>query len=226
MVTQRIFDQQTKHDPRSLDYPVRELFKPVPVTSKFWSPGAVLDQGQEGACVGHGIAADLSASPVRVRGVDHPYAQSIYMDARKIDGIPDSSGEGTSVNAGMKIAVERGFYTSYHWAFSLDDVIQSLLQVGPVVIGINWYAGMYEAPDGVVSVSGECVGGHCILLTGYAKRYGRLGEVFRWRNSWGPGYGRNGNAYIKADDLGRLLIDEKGEAAIPVGRKLVALVGA
>jgi hypothetical protein len=31
----------------------------------------------------------------------------------------------------------------------------------------------------------------------------------------------NGNAYIKAEDLYRLLITEKGEAAVPIGRKLV-----
>lgn len=216
MVAERTFDQITIHDERSLEYPIRTAIERVPVTSRFWATGRILDQGREGACVGFGIAGDLAASPVRVKTVDAALAQTIYHEARKIDGVPDETGEGTSVNAGMKIGVQLGYYSSYRWAFSLEDVQQALLQVGPVVIGINWYDGMYDAPNGIVGVSGNLVGGHCILLTGYSKPR----DAYRWRNSWGPNYGRNGSAYISAADLHRLLITERGEAAVPLGRKL------
>lgn len=214
MVAERTFDQITIHDERSRDYAIREAIRPVPVASRFWTPGRVLDQGSEGACVGFGIAGDLSASPVRVREVSTELAQTIYHEAQAIDGVPDTVG-GTSVNAGMKIAVRHGYYTGYRWAFSLEDVQQALLQVGPVVLGISWYSGMYEAPNGLVDVSGYVVGGHCILLTGYS----RPRDAYRWRNSWGASYGISGSAYISAGDLFRLLITERGEAAVPVGRQ-------
>jgi hypothetical protein len=216
MVTERTFDHITLHDERSRNYAIADVLETAPITSRFWTPGAVLDQGREGACVGFGISGDLSASPVRIKKVTNQFASTIYHEAQAIDGIDDSQ-EGTSVNAGMKIAVKHGFYAGYRWAFSIEDVRQSLLQVGPVVSGINWYDGMYDAPGGKVTVSGELVGGHCILLCGYS----RPRDAYRWRNSWGSDYGVNGNAYIKAEDLYRLLITEKGEAAVPIGRKLV-----
>lgn len=216
MVTERTFDQITLHDERSRNFAIRSAIRPAPIVSRYWTPGPVLDQGSEGACVGFSISGDLGASPVRIRNVTDAVAKTLYREAQAIDGIDDSAG-GTSVNAGMKVAVRRGFYSSYRWAFSLEDVRQSLIQVGPVVIGINWYSGMYEAPNGLVEVSGELVGGHAILLTGYS----RPRDAYRWRNSWGREYGTNGSAYIKAEDLYRLLITEKGEAAVPVERKLV-----
>lgn len=217
MVAERTFDQISLHDERSLNFPVRETISPVPITSRYWTPGRVLDQGSEGACVGFGISGDLAASPVRVKGVTDALAATIYHEAQAIDGIDDSAG-GTSVNAGMKIAVRRGYYSSYRWAFSLEDVRQSLIQVGPVIVGTNWYSGQYEAPNGIVKVSGELVGGHCYVLNGYSRQR----DAYRLMNSWGRSYGKNGQAYITAEDLFRLLITEKGEAAVPIGRQLVA----
>jgi hypothetical protein len=218
----RTFDWLSKHDPQSRDYAIREAVRPVPRnTSRFWTPGPVLDQGSEGACVGMGCAGEASASPNRIRGVDFAYAFGWYKRAQQIDGQPGEAYSGTSVLAGMKVGVERGVWDGYRWAFGIQDVVQALLQLGPVVIGIDWYDSMYETkPDGEVVVSGNLVGGHCILLTGYSPSYGRLGETIRWRNSWGPSYGKNGNGYIRSGQLAELL-QQNGEAAIPVGRHLL-----
>jgi C1A family cysteine protease len=46
--------------------------------------------------------------------------------------------------------------------------------------------------------------------------------VFRWRNSWGPDYGTNGNGWIRYEDLRDLLADD-GEACIPLQRSRVRL---
>src|SRR5436189_70085 len=71
---------------------------------------------------------------------------------------------------------------AYRWAFSLDDVLHAVSQVGPVVIGCNWYEGMME-PDstGIVHPTGDVVGGHCVLVRGVAVKR----EWVRFRNSWG-----------------------------------------
>lgn len=215
----RTFDWLSRHDERSRDHAIREAVRPVPRTyAKWWTPGPLLNQGAEGACVGMGCSAEAAASPQRLRGVDFAYAMGWYNRAKQIDGQPGEAYSGTSVLAGMKVGVERGLWDGYKWAFGIRDVVQGLLQLGPVVIGIDWYDSMYETkPDGEVVVGGNLVGGHCILLTGYSPSYARLGETIRWRNSWGPSYGKAGNGYIKAGLLSELL-EANGEAAIPVGR--------
>ena len=82
---------------------------------------------------------------------------------------------------------------------------------------------MYSTkPGGVVKVSGNVVGGHAILITGYVPKM-RIGnttqEVFRWRNSWGRDYGVNGSGWIKYKDLEKLL-SENGEACVPMQRRV------
>src|SRR4051812_20328252 len=67
VVNGRRFDAAPSKDDKSLDYPIRpllaEFVRPV---RTLWRRGAVLDQGQDGACVGHGWAAELAATPDRV----------------------------------------------------------------------------------------------------------------------------------------------------------------
>jgi hypothetical protein len=137
--------------------------------------------------------------------------------------ITGNSYEGTSVLAGAKIAQQRGYIERYWWAFGIDQVIDTLVGFGPVVIGIPWYDSMYTTrPDGLVEVGGRMVGGHAITLTGFERRgFGsprRAREVVRWRNSWGLGYGLRGDGFIAVEDLERLLAD-RGEACVPDGRR-------
>lgn len=226
-------------DPRrQLNYPIRALL-PEPDTflpfAKYWTEGYLLDQGNEGACVGHGWTAELMASPARTHiGPDwdkaysrlHPndFAYKYYERARQLDPWPGEDYEGTSVEAGAQVARERGLVTEFRWGESILDVRDTLMFHGPVVIGINWYDLMYDTDtSGLVTVGGEIVGGHCILLTGYSPaRYfrGTSGplEVVRWRNSWGSSYGLNGHGFIRLTDLTRLLFEENGEVCVPVRR--------
>ena len=118
-----------------------------------------------------------------------------------------------------------GRITGYRWAFGIDDVIDTLVSTGPVVLGIPWYDSMYQTrSSGLIDVSGKVVGGHCILACGYnpKKRFLREGlkafEVIKLRNSWGPSFGIGGDGWIKVEDLAALLKDQ-GEACVPQGRK-------
>lgn len=226
-------------DLRNTQFPIRSL---LPATAdrsrpKAWAgPYVRLDQGQEGACVGFGWTTELMSNPVRVRppgystspsGVRaaNSYAAALYHQAQQIDEWPGEDYDGTSVLAGAKVVRSRGLIEGYRWAFSTDDVVDSLILTGPVVIGVPWFYSMYDTDaDGIVHVDGELVGGHCICITGYYPRIKGSGgqPVMRWRNSWGDSYGLNGDAYVKVSDLDALLQGTPetgpGEACVPLGR--------
>lgn len=222
-------DWRSSHDERSKNYSIRSLIGNIKIKKekRMWQEGVVLDQGSEGACVGFGWMGELlaePASPDEQPDVDfaNDLANSYYKRAQKIDQWPGEDYEGTSVLAGAKIIKEEGFIKGYRWCFGIDDVRDALITTGPVVIGIPWRQGMYSTKsNGVVSVTGKEVGGHCLVITGYDPEF-KIGsktyEVFRWRNSWGNDYGINGSGYIRVSDLEKLLA-KTGEACVPIGRK-------
>lgn len=236
-VLERALDWRSFHDERSLDYPVREVLSAsTPRRKRSWQAHRQrLDQGHEGACVGFGWTAELQAQPAVVGGVSGqigPYpaqyfASYLYHKAQQVDDWPGDDYEGTSVLAGAKAVQAEGYIDSYRWAFTIDDVLDALIELGPVVLGIPWFESMYETrPGGLVEVDGRLVGGHCITLTGYHPRMRIRGEgwrnrfeVCRWRNSWGESYGNRGDGYIRVEDLEVLLWGRYGgEACIPLNR--------
>lgn len=227
-------DWQPRHDERSRSYGIRTILPTVEEEPKRWSMGPVLDQGYEGACVGFGWTAELLGSPRPDPKADvtkgEAYAKSIYREAQRIDEWPGEEYEGTSVLAGAKVVQSKGHIGMYRWAFSIEEVRDAVIAEGPVVIGVPWYEAMYHTrPSGLVEVGGPLVGGHCLTLREYhpGKRlrgedYHSRFKGFTWRNSWGPGYGVNGDGFIRYEDL-RDLLNEWGEACVPVQRQLVRL---
>lgn len=216
---ERVLDWRSRHDERSLMFGVaQDLDWGAPLRDKTWRRGPVLDQGKEGACVGYGCSGELAAQPAPVRGVTNATALAFYRDAQRIDEWPGEDYSGTSVLAGMKTAMQRGYYSGYHWCFDVDQMARTVVQLGPVVIGVPWRSGMYDTgPDGVVQVEGSEVGGHCLVVIGYRRNYKGLGPCFVWLNSWGPTYGLNGRGFVRKDDMATLLA-KSGECAVPHDR--------
>lgn len=224
-----IFNWKPQFDERSRNYAVAEVLpEKVKRRSKLWRPGTILDQGREGACVGFGWTAEAIATPVAVdlsRLAADPetdpnkFAHNLYELAKTLDDTPGEDYEGTSVLAGAKAMQQRGLVKQYRWCFNFDDVIDSIISKGPVVLGIYWYDGMYEAPNGVLSVTGKEVGGHCIAAVGFklAKDSATGEDSIVLQNSWGSDWGNNGLAEIRASELADLLKDD-GEACVPVKR--------
>jgi hypothetical protein len=221
-------DRLVDFDPRSTGYPVRAALADLtgeakpPFRSHSWQCRTWLDQGREGACVwfsnGHRVASD----PVRAEITDAQCRQ-YYREAQRIDPWEETPPEeGTSVLAGVKIGVEHGYYESYWWSFGIDDTLRGIGWVAPGVLGIYWLESMFSPrPSGLLEVSGRIAGGHAILARGVRMKAHLPGEgstpieVVRLRNSWGQGWGVNGDAFIRVEDLERLLRME-GECCFPV----------
>ena len=217
-------DRFVNFDERSREFPISSILTATKLKNKYWECDVHLDQGVEGACVGFSWAHELRAKPYEIR-VTNETAKTIYYAAQQRDQWSGTNYEGTSVIAGAKTVSSLGFMTEYRWAFGIDDVIKTLSNHGPIVLGINWYEDMFFPDEkGFIKPTGAILGGHAILATGIQirERDGFLWKtlpepVIRLHNSWGVEYGINGDVFITATDLSKLL-KEQGEACVPVKR--------
>ena len=208
-------DRVPHFDQRSRGFPIRSLIGEPELHPKMWRLIARLDQGSEGACVGHGWAHELNAQPVHVKATNKD-AYAIYKRAQQLDPWEGEQYEGTSVLAGAKAVQEQGHLTEYRWAFGITDVLATLSTHGPVVIGVDWYQGMRDTNEhGYITPTGRVLGGHCVCLRGIQRKPHGWDVV--GHNSWGSSWGVRGDFRIKHTDLARLL-EEGGEACVPVTR--------
>jgi hypothetical protein len=215
--------RRAHRDPRDhnywlLDAMPRVLQRP---SVKYWPfMRDPLDQGQTGTCVGHGWKGWMLAAPVTRTTPDaEPTAMTIYREATTLDEWADNDGDlqaGTSVRAGAKALLARGHIREYRWCWDLKTAVDFLLTGGPVVIGVNFYEGMFDLDaNGFMGVGGNFVGGHCMLLLGANEPR----RVVRGLNSWGKGWGQKGRFWMTFSDLERL-ISENGEVCAAVEIKL------
>ena len=231
----RRFDRFPSRDERRGNYLLEEVLPSQEPVIRTWSSRLTTDQGREGACVGHGHTTDAVASPrpaPRTATVEqaNETALRLYHRAQQLDDWAGEAYEGTSVDAGFNAARELGWIDSWRWMTNVSQIRDAVIAEGPVVIGINWYDSMYETrPSGLVEVGGSIVGGHCLTIIGYhpgmripGEGWDTRFEVFKWKNSWGPDYGKNGVGYVRSNDLATLLNDH-GDAAVAMGRHKVTL---
>lgn len=212
-------------DSRDKLFPMGALMRPLGLIgvekprTRYWNDeGWWGNQGDTSMCVAYAWTHYIEDGPVthlstRARLAGNPYVEPevLYRRAQAIDEWPGENYDGTSVRAGAAVLRERGLVASYHWAFNLTDLVDALLTLGPVVVGTEWYEGM-DRPSwltGLIKVEGESLGGHAYVLNGV----NTIAKRFRLKNSWGRAWGKKGRAYIRFDDMERL-ISEGGEVAI------------
>ena len=200
----------------------------TPPPYKYWHIPQVTDQGYTSHCVGFGCGYLLEAGPVtndvfNSAAAAADYCGEIYRQAQLRD---DWDGEeplyyGTSVRAGLQVIQDRGFIKSYRWGWDLDTIIGWLGAKGPVVMGTDWYEGMWgdsgvSARTGFVEATGRIIGGHCWMIRGYNLERkcpdGSRGAV-RLVNSWGDEWMQGGYAWLSLATLTHLL-DGWAEAAM------------
>lgn len=183
-------------------------------TFRYWdTSGWHGDQGNISACVGFAWAHWLAASPVR-QWVD---PVGIYQFAQFVDEWPGEDYEGTSVRAGAKVLKRLGAIASYKWADSVDVLVNHVLEVGPVVVGTDYFQGMEYPKDGIMRATGEFLGGHAYLISGVNKATGWAKVKNSRPKSWGLG----GYGWISFDTLAELIAAD-GEVCCGVERQLAA----
>lgn len=215
----RMFGRRYAPDPRDTAYPLRTL---LPLASarlyRYWNDfGWWGDQGRTPQCVAYAWTHWLEDGPVPQPGVP-PVVKPVvlYHEAQAVDEWPGEDYDGTSVRAGAKALTARGFLSEYRWATRVAEITMALLEVGPVVVGTNWYEGMFTpGPGGILSVTGALAGGHAYVLNGVNVTRGQV----RVKNSWGRAWGLQGRAWLPFADLARLMAED-GEACLGVERGL------
>lgn len=183
------------------------------------------DQGQLGSCTANAIAAAvmfLEFKEVGDLSLTYPSRLFIYYGEREIEGsIPWD--DGAEIRDGMKVVAKQGYpqedsfpYDIRRFAERPSDgvyteakkdhitkyyrVPQTLFSLRiclahgyPIVFGFTVYSNFPYGGNGDISMpSGGVDGGHAVVLTGYDDKE----KMFDWRNSWGPGWGRNGYGRI------------------------------
>lgn len=230
------------HDEGNRNYSVRPLLanrrEAIIRKPTFWKlPGEgtfPLDQAKEGACGPFSGFHELAVGPIEVPGITNAGAFAFYPLVQATDrAMGNNWPDGVSMLALAKTLKAQGKITEYRWAFGIDDVLDTLCAIGPVIIGCEWRYNMYfTASGGKVVLSGNVVGGHALVLVAYdivdtQEKADRLKlpmgtEIVGWLNSWGRSYGvadarlnaPGGIGWITVADLAALL-SRQGEALVP-----------
>lgn len=205
------------------DYPISTLLTEAPlIDEKFWwDNGWWGDQGNTFECTAyswtHWVEDSILNQDLFAKVAGPLWnVELFYNKLRLNDGIPGANYNGSTVRAGAKVLKELGVITEYRWAKTIDEMVNCLLTVGPMVVGTTWYASMFT-PDSnfMVKPVGRTSGGHAYVINGVNKTK----KLFRIKNSWGKTWGDGGHAYISFDDFATLL-NHGGDACIAINAKM------
>jgi hypothetical protein len=220
----RILDPET---PRAAAlYPVRADTSDR-LRRNWYQGGAWLDQGRTGTCVGNAFAHRRADGPTRIEGINEDWAQQLYLEASaKFYGEPDTTlQKGTSAVSACQVLLEREAIDRYewvaHWNAGPEDLRYTLLELGPVCIGSNWYTSM-DSPVEIggrfymkVNYSSTVRGGHEYVVNKIDLDPEDGSEpYYRMKQSWGLGWADHGTARFRIADLEQLIFGGWGDAVL------------
>lgn len=192
----------------------------------------VYDQGDLGSCTANAIAGALEYERKRQNLLDFvPSRLFLYYNERAIEGTTDSD-SGAQIRDGIKSVAQQGDCpeTEYPYIIAnfaekpplscyqdalqykalqykrvsviVDAVRSALAQNFPVIIGITVYDNFpMTSTSGKIPLpkrNSNIIGGHAMVIIGYCD----LTKEFMVRNSWGTGWGVDGNGTIPYDYIG------------------------
>lgn len=200
-------------DPRDRIYSVTPLLRKTDKTKQFWADQTWWgNQGSTSECVAYAWSHWLVDGPVLHSPMPVLDPDQLYHEAQQNDEWDGENYDGTSVRAGAKVLQNHGLISSYHWAFTLDEIINTVLTLGPVVMGTDWYDSMFGVDSrGIITVSGGIAGGHAWEINGVSLET----NLFRAKQSWGQDWGIKGHFYIHFSEFEKLL-NNMAEACIAV----------
>lgn len=215
-----------EHDPRSRDYPLRQILRDFPASTRArraWFRRDVFDQGSESSCTFQAAAGTLVTSPLRDKVRAHGSLPRLLDAAARFEGYREAQrrdpwdGEepvyfGSSTVAAHKAAQALGLVPGgweYRWSFAMADLQEWLLTRGSLSVGTVWPEG-FDNPSrsGKVKATGADRGGHAYQLLDYDE----ADDEYLACNSWGLRWGRRGRFIIPGADLTLLLMERDGEA--------------
>lgn len=214
-------------DERDNAHPMRRMLAAPGIvlpTRKTWGIKPVaLDQGRTSTCVGHAWANFLRCAPMQTNANIDQLRWEIYDRATQLDAWTDNNNDteralGTSVRAGAQAVAAMGRLQEYLWAFDLQTTIEYVLLHGPVVLGTNWYTGLFT-PDGkgicTIGSEDKIAGGHAYLLRGVNTSR----ALALCSNSWGDNWGVSGEFFLPFHVLERL-VHEGGEVCTATEKRV------
>lgn len=233
---ERVLDWQRRFSPKSLPFKIAAQ-QPQIVTllprTRNWLVGYWLNQLRLPGCTGFGAEHCMGARP-RSSSTTDDMAATTYYEAQRRDQWAGENYEGSSVLGAMEAELAFKRIKAYWWGTTLKELIVGVANYGPMEDGIDWYDGMFEPnADGFLEPTGGIAGGHAFCRNGVnlrwlsgtsdaAKRsedwfeYLNLSDsFFRIHNSWGKGWGENGEAKIRLVHYRDVFIPQRGEFALP-----------
>lgn len=218
------FGRIYKEDPRDNEFPVSEVIPdelPEVDKKRWWADGWHGDQTTTPYCVVYGWSHWFEDGPVIqdvMIGREKPIFDvgRFYNECQKRDGI-EGEYDGTTVRAGAKILKELGVIKEYRWANTIEDVINGVTYLGPMVVGTMWFERMTQPTSGrhILKPTGKSQGGHAYIINGVDHH----NELLRVKNSWGRSWGDGGHAFIRFNDFEKLL-SNWGEACLAFENKI------
>lgn len=208
----RKFGRLVQKDKRNLEYPLPKMVVPSTMRKRFWWSGPIYDQGETSMCVGYAGYGWLTGGPV----INHPKfkPEDLYHLAQDYDEWPGSDYDGTSTLGLMKALKAKAYVGDYRWATDAETLVAWILTMGPVLVGTDWFADMFEPKDHFLHPTGDNQGGHEWRIIGADRDKhcpdGTHGAA-RMVNSWGSKWADHGRAWISFKDLD-FLIKKDGEA--------------
>ncbi len=197
----------------------------------------VLNQGGEGSSVGFAVAACIEYQIIKHLGKKIRISpRYIYNYSRKLNNMLKTD-SGTSVKGAIDIVKKYGAVTEKDWPYkageynmdlpeklenadhyqinnsyqakSVAKIIEVMDAHGPVVIGITVYGSFMSskpAETGIIPMPTEkesVVGGHAVCLVGY----NNVEKTFKFRNSWGIGWGDKGYGHLSFEYIDKFSAD-------------------
>lgn len=191
---------------------------PAQRVQRYWSPRWTGDQGATSHCTAFSLLTFMADGPVTHRAhAPMMDPDALFTAIRAVDleeGRDYGTDGGATMLAQQKAATRLGWVGEYRWGTTIEDLIDTVLNVSPVILGIEWLDGMFS-PDhkGRIRATGAVAGGHAIECNGVNTKT----EMIRLHNSWGTSWGNAGSCFIAFDDMRKLLADD---AEIVLAREL------